>query len=216
MKAIDNFKKIIRLLKFEKEGDFYQVIILTRKKDQDVPANHQSSRTIKTYMFESVEQLIGKKKEIMKLCKMFNARAGISPNVLNHNDLAFDVNVAIATRLKDGHKNFAYLYDTVIGQSKSRDKRWLIDLDEKNMLMVAQLCQYVLEQAPHKGIITILPTYNGYHLVTYPFNSIDFNTWVKANNIDASIHKTNYIALYYPPKKNLETLLKSDENSKME
>jgi hypothetical protein len=203
-KAVNNFKAIYNLLKnillFKEEGEFYQVLVVTRKKDQDVPANHQSSRTIKTYYIESLEQLQSKEKEIIKLCKLFNARAGISPNVLNHNTLALSLLSEIVDRLKSGNKNFAYIYDKVVGQARSLRKHWLIDLDTKDEESLEKVIDYITNTRPFHNIISILPTYQGYHILVLPFDSGEFDKKMREWNIDATIHKTNYLALYYPPK----------------
>lgn len=204
-RAINNFKLIYVLLKhilqFKAEGEFYQVLIITRKKDQDVPANHQSSRTIKTYYIESVEQLQGKEKEIIKLCKVFNARAGISPNVLNHNSLALTLLEEIIKRIKAGQNSFPYIYDKVVGQSKSGRRYWLIDLDTKDNDSLEFVSDYVANAMPKENVVLILPTYKGYHLLVKPFDCKEFDNIMKVKGIDATIHKTNYLALYYPPQK---------------
>ena len=66
---IDNLEIIKPLLNFDKEGDFYHLLILKRKKDQPEGEkdNHQSVRTIKTYCIESIDHLERRYDEIKQL-----------------------------------------------------------------------------------------------------------------------------------------------------
>ena len=56
---IDNLEIIKPLLTFDNEGDFYQLYVFLRKKDQPEGEkdNHQSVRTIKSYCVTSTEYL---------------------------------------------------------------------------------------------------------------------------------------------------------------
>ncbi len=75
---IDNLNLIKELLNFDKEGDFYMLYVLKRKKDQTTDkSNHQSVRTIKTYCIESIEHLEKRYDEVKQLCEIFKARAYI-------------------------------------------------------------------------------------------------------------------------------------------
>ena len=64
-KIIDNFDDVSKLLNFENEGDFYMLYVFKRKKDQPEGEkdNHQSVRTIKSYVIENNEYLDKKKKK---------------------------------------------------------------------------------------------------------------------------------------------------------
>ena len=55
---IDNIDLIKPLLTFDNEGDFYQLFVFLRKKDQPdgEKDNHQSVRTIKSYTVTSHRQ----------------------------------------------------------------------------------------------------------------------------------------------------------------
>lgn len=192
---IDNFNKIKRHLNFEKNGDFYDLIILKRKKDQDVPDNHQSARVIKRYYIKSVDELERKKDEIVKLCQMFNARAGINLSRLNHEDLAFELNIELAKKLAYKQFNVAYLYESIVGNAKSRQKRFMIDLDTKDGKVFQKICSLVKECSPYKNVIDIFETNKGFHFLCYPFDRIAFNE--KTRGMEVELKETNYFALYY-------------------
>lgn len=196
---INNFQQILPHLSFD-EGEFYFVLLIQRKKDQDVPANHQSARTIKTYIITSKEQLLEKEQEIIGLCEYFNARAGISTNKFSHKKLAIPFIQKALELYKNGHYEFTYLFDKVVGEAKETvvEKRWLIDLDDK--INLSKIQEILTSCKPNKNEIDVFETTNGYHLLTNPFNSEEFMKEVTKLKIDATIHKTNYIALYYPSK----------------
>ena len=80
---IDNFGKIRDMLEFRNKDDFYFLQILQRKKDHvvdKVNGSNNNSRLIKAYYIKNLEHFDFIKPEIIKLCKLFNARAGINLN----------------------------------------------------------------------------------------------------------------------------------------
>ena len=105
--------------------------VFKRKKDQPEGEkdNHQSVRTIKTYCIESVDHLERRYDEVMQLCEMFKARAYIHVQKQNHRDVSLDMLVSLAERIKNGVQNQKGLFDSVVGQIKTQEKRWIIDID---------------------------------------------------------------------------------------
>lgn len=80
---INNFKQVKDLLEFRSEDDFYFLQILQRKKDHKVGkvnGTNNNSRLIKAYYVKSLEHLEFIEPEIIQLCVIFNARAGINLN----------------------------------------------------------------------------------------------------------------------------------------
>ena len=80
---INNFEQIKKLLEFRSEDDFYFLQILQRKKDHPagkVNGTNNNSRLIKAYFIKSIEHLEFVEPEIIELCKLFQARAGINLN----------------------------------------------------------------------------------------------------------------------------------------
>jgi len=201
MQAINNIATILPHLVFENEHDFYYVIILRRKKDQDVSANHQSARTIKTYCIHSQQELLDKVEEIIELCELFKARCGINMSVFNHKDLALKVIKRAIDDIDSGNYVLQYLYEKVIGKAVSKKKRWMVDVDTKDELSLNSIVSCIHLVSPDIRIIEIVPTYNGFHILTTPFNSELFNSILPTNLRDVcEIHKNNFIALYYPTK----------------
>jgi hypothetical protein len=199
---IDNLNLIKSLLNFEDEGDFYMLYIFKRKKDQPEGErdNHQSVRTIKTYCIESIEHLEKRYEEIKQLCEMFKARAYIHIQKQNHNDVSLEMMVELATRIKSGAVNQKNLFDSVVGQLKTREKRWIVDIDTKDagelagvMLSINMLCRPEGDK-----IEVMIPTKNGFHLITKRFDVIEF----KKKYPEIDIQKKNPTLLYLPESLN--------------
>ncbi len=194
---IDNLEKIKKLLNFSEKGDFYMLYVFKRKKDQPEGErdNHQSVRTIKTYCIESIEHLERRYDEIKDLCEYFKARAYIHVQKQNHKNVSLDMLATLAERIKNGVSNQKGLFDSVVGQIKTEEKRWIIDIDTKNWDFRNKLTQYLYNIQPiGNKIEALIPTKNGVHLITSKFNVIDFGKLYP----DIDIQKKNPTLLYYP------------------
>ena len=194
---IDNLEIIKPLLNFENEGDFYMLYILKRKKDQPEGEkdNHQSVRTIKTYCIESVEYLEKRYDEIKQLCEMFKARAYIHIQKQNHKDVSLNMMVALAQRIQNGSINQKGLFDSVVGQIKTQEKRWIVDIDTKLWITAHAIHQYINECQPEGDKVeAVIPTKNGYHFITKKFDVMEF----KRKYPDVDIQKKNPTLLFLP------------------
>lgn len=194
---IDNIKEIKGLLNFSDKNDFYMLYVFKRKKDQPEGErdNHQSVRTIKTYCIDSVEHLDKRYDEIKQLCEMFKARAYIHVQKQNHNDVSLDMLALLAERIKNGVKNQKGLFDSVVGQIKTQEKRWIIDVDTKDKKFLRDITMDLMEIQPvGDKIEKVIKTKNGFHLITCKFNVMEF----KKLYPDVDIQKKNPTLLYLP------------------
>ena len=194
---INNLELIKPLLNFENEGDFYMLYIFKRKKDQPESErdNHQSVRTIKTYCVESVEYLEKRMSEIIQLCEMFKARAYIHIQKQNHRDVAMNMITEIVNRIQSGQINQKNVFDSVVGQIKTQEKRWIIDVDDKDTKELVRITEVIRATRPEGDKLeACIPTKNGYHLITKRFDVQMFRD--EYPNID--IQKKNPTLLYYP------------------
>jgi len=210
---IDNLKNIKPLLNFTEVGDFYMLYVFKRKKDQPEGErdNHQSVRTIKTYCVDSIEYLDKRYDEIKQLCEMFKARAYIHVQKQNHKDVSLNMLSLLAERIRDGVSNQKGLFDSVVGQIKTQEKRWIIDLDDVEavsplmMAFIEYECNPITEvkfdevDIPNgyisgPKIESIIPTKSGFHLITKKFDVKKF----KEKYPDVDIQKKNPTLLYYP------------------
>lgn len=216
---IDNLNIIKPLLNFTNEGDFYYCLILKRKKDQPEGErdNHQSVRSIKTYCIESIDHLERRYDEIKQLCEMFKARAYIHIQKQNHFDVSLNMMVALAQRIQDGNHKQKGLFDSVVGQLKTQEKRWIVDIDTKDDSVISIVSGIInnhcrpfrtkSEIHTHKldgtieitydyipKVITQIPTKNGVHLITERFDVVEF----KKHFPDIDIVKKNPTLLFLP------------------
>jgi hypothetical protein len=193
---INNIELIKPLLNFDNEGDFYMLYIFKRKKDQTTDkSNHQSVRTVKSYCIESVEHLEKRYDEITQLCEMFKARAYIHIQKQSHKDVSLNMITEIVNRIQSGQTNQKNVFDSVVGQIKTQEKRWIVDVDETCFTSVLKVDKFLNTLRPEGNKVeALIPTKNGYHLITKRFDVIAFKE--KYPNLD--IQKKNPTLLYYP------------------
>jgi hypothetical protein len=194
---INNIELIKPLLNYENEGDFYMLYVFKRKKDQPEGErdNHQSVRTIKTYCIESIDHLERRYDEIKQLCEMFKARAYIHVQKQNHKDVSLEMMMSLAQRIKNGQPNQKGLFDSGVGQIKTQEKRWIVDIDSIDVLYFMGVKDAIFRCKPEGNkIITAIPTKNGYHLITERFDVLEFNKYFP----EIDIQKKNPTLLYYP------------------
>jgi hypothetical protein len=194
---INNLELIKPLLNFSEPGDFYMLYVLKRKKDQPEGErdNHQSVRTIKSYTVESIEYLEKRWDEIVQLCEMFKARAYIHVQKQNHRDVSLEMMVALAERIKNGVNNQKGLFDSVVGQLKTYEKRWIVDIDTPDFKVVCDISNFITSLNPvGPKSEAIIPTRNGYHLITKKFDLATF----KQRLPEFDVQKKNPTLLYYP------------------
>lgn len=210
---IDNIELIKPLLNFTEKGDFYMLYVFKRKKDQPEGErdNHQSVRTIKTYCVDSIEYLEKRYDEIKQLCEMFKARAYIHVQKQNHKDVSLNMLSLLAERIRDGVSNQKGLFDSVVGQIKTQEKRWIIDVDGHHipspimMSYIEYKCAPITEVSFDEAgfpngynvgpkIESIIPTKNGHHLITKKFDVKKF----RSQYPDIDIQKKNPTLLFLP------------------
>ena len=202
---IDNINIIKPLLNFDEKGDFYMLYVFKRKKDQPEGErdNHQSVRTIKTYCIESVDHLERRYDEVKQLCEMFKARAYIHVQKQNHRDVSLDMLASLAERIKNGVQNQKGLFDSVVGQIKTQEKRWILDIDNVSIdgfnhspsqIEMREYINELQKEAGKEQGMTFIKTKSGFHIITQPFNVMKF----KERYPEVDIQKKNPTLLYYP------------------
>lgn len=202
---INNFKEIRKLLKFENKDHFYFLQILQRKKDhkdgQKINGTNNNSRLIKAYYINSLEYFDFIEDEVIKLCDLFNARAGINLNRRSYEKMALHHLKKCTDQIINGDYCKAYkAYSSVVGSySQENDKTWILDIDEKEIspLMLSYInynCEPISKSLEESKIYIILPSKNGHHVITKPFNVKTF----KDKYPEIEIHKNNPTNLYIP------------------
>ena len=198
---IDNLELIKPLLNFEKKGDFYMLYVLKRKKDQPEGErdNHQSVRTIKTYCVDSIEYLEKRYDEIKTLCEVFKARAYIHIQKQNHFDVGMEMIKTIIDRVQSGQSNQKNVFDSVVGKLKTNERRWIVDVDVKDVGFAEEVAKSINSLRPEGDKIeTVIPTKSGYHLITKKFDALE----LKKKYPEIDLQKKNPTLLFYPSSLN--------------
>lgn len=207
---IDNFELIKQLFYFNEGNNmFFHLQILRRGKDHpELPA---ANKLIRSWLVRSREHLDSLKDEIVFLCEHYQARAYI--NVAGKD---FDkLNALILKKLADNAYtgniiNLWHIYNSACGELTSRRKCWIVDIDTRDLdtkyEVLEELDGIWLETHPeskeylddcHRDAVYLfaeIPTMNGCHLITKPFNLQKFKE--KFPEID--VHKNNPTILYIP------------------
>jgi len=190
---IDNFEKIISLMKFEKDTEFYFIQIISRKKDN--PWTKASWVVMKEYSIFSIEDLMKKTIEITEICNTYNARAYIRLSRRDTKDIAIDMIWLLAKALQDRSFNhIRKLYSTAVWRSKWLDKLWIIDIDWECSIPSALSLEAFLNtlRPVWWKVIEHIPTPNWLHIITKPFDLKEFNS----EGLDIDVHKNNPTILY--------------------
>lgn len=204
---IDNFEQIETLLSFDDPDLFYHLQIIRRGKDH--PNLAAANRTIKTYYIDNSEKLSKIKQEIIDLCEYFGARAYINLAPKSYRKCTMQCISDMAKRVMDGDfKKIYKCWNTVVGYIKSDKPHWIIDVDGPTNGCISEFIEYeceplhytkyYLNKVYESKIYAYIPTKNGYHIITKPFNLKQF----KDKYPDIDVHKNNPTILYIP--KNLD------------
>lgn len=192
---IDNIELIKPFLKFDNKDDFYYLQILQRKKEN--PQIGSNSRVIKNYYITSEQYLLDRYDEIKIICEIFNARASLRLNRRSFKKVAFKAMQNIANTMGNGEFSFIKKsYDRACGLGHNElSKKWILDYDSISINELSDMLTYIKDIEPiGRKELAIIPSKNGYHIITNPFNLQKFKN--DFNGIE--IHKDNPTNLYIP------------------
>lgn len=197
---VDNYGQIRDLLSWRSKDDFYFLQIIQRKKDHQqgkVNGCNNNSRLIKPYYIKSQEHFDFIKPEVIELCKVFNARAGINLNRRSFEKMALQHLKKITDQLINGDSMKAYkAYSSVVGAyNQDKDKKWILDVDEVGRPLndIILFAERECKPDGYKYIATI-PSKNGCHIIMKPFDLHKF----RQKFPDVEVHKNNPTNLYIP------------------
>lgn len=201
---VDNFNVICNFLEFNNPDEFYFLQIIQRKKDGNVTdTGNNGYRTIKTYYIYSVDQLRKKEDKIKELCLKNNARAYINVNRRNAEEVALSAIQQYAQLISEGNAYQGYrVYDSACGSTRARGYKplWVVDVDSKDLVYLRTIMDLVnkCRGAKENKIVQVIPTLNGYHLITIGFDVNQFKQELAINQLDnIDIQKDNPTLLYY-------------------
>lgn len=209
---VNNFDQIRELLKFRSDDDFYYLQILQRKKDHKdgkvkVNGTNNNARLVKAYYVHSLEYFDFIKPEVIQLCEIFNARAGMNLNRRSYEKIALQHLRKVTEQIINKNFNKSYkAYSSVCGSfHHDNDKRWIIDIDDANYSIedVKEFIEKLHDIQPvGDKFVAALPSKNGWHGIVKPFNMQDAHGELSARGFydhqDDCVMKNNPTNLYIP------------------
>lgn len=174
------------------KNDFFFVQVLKRKKEN--PGLKGDSKVIRSYYVRDLDSV---KDSIIKTCRENNARAYIRLQKRNWEKINLQIVSQLSSELASGLIKPSYnVIESIAGKYSSDERKyWIIDVDDP---MLLQECFDQLDDINLKSknreqgfIYLVIPTVNGFHLITSPFNPNDFTV----ENVE--IKKEGMTLLYY-------------------
>ena len=198
---VDNFDQIRKHLLFDNEGDwFYHIQIIVRNKDEQ-NSGKKNSRVVKSFYVSSLEYLDRHEEDIKNFCRMYGGRAYIRLNPSSWKKCAFKGIGEWARILEESRFSaIRKVVDEMAGQYNADgiQKRWIVDIDTKDDRYINDVAETVCAcppEEPANKIIDVIPTKNGVHLLTSPFNLQEFRKTYPEKEL--AVQKNNPTLLYY-------------------
>jgi hypothetical protein len=194
---IDNFDIIAPILNQEDPESFHFLQIIKRRKENpDLP---KGEKLVDTFLIGSSEDLISKKKLITEIAELNNARVYINLNKNSYKKVALKVLEILAKKCsEEEYKSAHKIYHHVCGKYHTeKNKKWIIDLDGEDTLKKEEIKKNITTLydssriRKHTLFFLEVPTINGVHLVTSPFNPEEVPV------IKSILHKNPMTLLYY-------------------
>ena len=196
--TIDNFDEIRKHLRFDKPGDIYVVHVMFRVKDlrddadkQMYLSHEETQRLIKTYYIDSLEYFDKKRPAMIDLAIRNKARVYIMMTKKNRITCNRIILKKLVDEVDDPNVRYDHLIrSAVCGCHISDYKWWTLDVDNDTMVqdpehslgcevylmdikdrVITEMSKLVDETKTRSGSeIFEVPTKNGCHIMTPPFN----------------------------------------------
>lgn len=207
---INNLQLILPYLHFN-EGNymFMYVYIVQRAKDLENKVGNRNCN--KSYFIRSREHLESLMPEIILLCEHYGARAYIDLAVKDFNELQKLMLVKIACSIQQNFiLNPEILLNSTVKELKPKKQHYIVNIDDKSIKQqITDWIYYWFLEKYRKGpntlmpaeyfaertIKNIIPTEDGLHLITDPFNIEEFKKVFPNINVYSNSIGT---LLYYP------------------
>lgn len=192
--TINNFEQIKNFIDFGPKDYYFLQIIKRRKENPDMRTGVQ---VIKSYFIDSLEKFERKMPQIIELCENNNARAYFSLNKRNFNNTAHHMINYVNGLIMSGQENAIHkAFELCTGKyAADKDKKWILDVDIKDRTIINSINKVLQKLKPEGNKIKIvLPTKNGFHIITSPFDPREYNKM----HPDHEIHKDSPTILYIP------------------
>jgi hypothetical protein len=167
---LDNIKNIIPLLIFQ-ENIFYEVLVLQHNK------NNSNVKVIKHYMVDSLEELLNNYDDMKLLADNFNAIVYIKLGSYSKEKLGYKILETLSKKLQNKELDYSELVEESIGKLQPNSKFFIVDIDYKDVSIndVLRIKTVINDCEPNgRNVIAEIPTPNGIHIITRPFNTQQF------------------------------------------
>lgn len=202
--CVDNWVQIAKLLKFEETTDFYMLQIIKRRKEN--PELQGNCKALRTIYITSVDQFMDLEATLKAQAMQENARIYINLNVKSMKKAMGATLAEMAKRFTadDYHKPYR-IFDACAGKLGAvRNPTWVIDIDwadalpsssdDERQAFLATLMMKINSYHPVEDkCVDIIPTVNGFHLITAPFNPQELSEEYPF----LIVHKNNPTLLFY-------------------
>lgn len=175
---MDNIEKILPLLEF-KENWIYEVLVMQRKKDNPQIVNNQNIRIIKSYIISCKQELLDKQQEMINLANVFNARVYIKLQPYDLSKVGLKIMETLIQKMQNKEYSYQSLLTKALGNMNPEKKFWVIDVDYKDVSDndILRIKTVINDCEPNgRNVIAEIPTPNGIHIITKPFNTQQFMT----------------------------------------
>ena len=201
---VNNINLIKPFLKFETFDDFYILTIIKRRKEN--PCLDKNHMEITHYFITSIKELEKVMPDVIAICTATNSRAYINLNSRSFEMTAMYLNKKIGNILVN--KDFKFARKAYISECNShtnqKDKTWIIDFDytdgncsSDDLYKFEQAKELLFKLQKQTGttpMLEIIPTKNGVHIITRPFNVKKF----KDSYPLIDIHRDSPTLLFFP------------------
>jgi hypothetical protein len=198
---MNNFTKIKELLKFDDPDKFYFIQILKRRKDN--PTMGKDMCNIDNFCVYSLQDFERYESRIIEICERNNARAYIRLNRRSDKKIALQMLARMAQMIASEQYNTRKLYYSIAGEFHSEEnKTWIVDIDTLDFQVVTRITNLItMLQPTGSKVEAIIPTVNGFHMITRPFNLSEFRKYMGLQGDTPDIHKDNPTLLYFQETK---------------
>ena len=180
----------------QKSDLFFDIQLIRRGKDH--PKMPAANYTFKTYYITSIEKFDWFIGEIKKCCDMFGLRAYISVNAKSKEEALKKTCERYAHNIvTNDYRSPWKSFSSVCGGLDGEEKRWVVDID--NLKVRESILKFIrnCESKYDDPYVCDIPTRNGCHIITHPFNLQRFNKMCMEENIEVPEVKKNHLTLLY-------------------
>lgn len=172
---IDNiniFEKYIKNISTE-DNKFINISIIKRNKD-----TNNGNGIIKTYYITSYDSFLKVKEDIINICNATKSRAYIIISPKSYDKLIKEVNLVIAMRMQSNNSfKLNRIVDSAASNINGDFKYFILDIDynvdNQSKDEYNNVLKYIKDNN-YKIYEEYVPTQNGIHIITEPFNIDEF------------------------------------------